>query len=169
MPFPTARYALSHVGATGRQRSSRTACADAQVGGLLRGSQYRGGHTSDTVRAEVQRRILPTLPGATAQASRSRQTLGTAPGQHPIPPRPISQALAGPAPQAANVTVLASVQPRSEPDRTRVKADAPLGDAQSALSDAGRYYERRNGALPVLETAKPTVNQTMRHYLRRYV
>jgi len=169
MPLPATRHALPHVGAAGAKRPDRTACADPQVGGLLRGGQRRHWQTGNALRAEIQRRIFPALLATAAQASLPRQMLGAGAGQRQVPPRPRTRALAEPAPRATHAIVLATIQSRAQSRRTRMETRAPLGNPQSALPDTGRHHGCRERALWTLGKIESAIGKTMRHYLRRCV
>ena len=162
MPRPATWHALPHVGTAGRKRPDPTACTNPQVGGVLRSSASAHRQIGDRLRAEIQRRILSTLPGALAQASLAWQAPDLRARQRQVPPRPRTAAVAAPAPQGAHPTILAAIQSRAQPDRQSLEADPPIGHTQSTLPDSGRCHQRRARTLRILGQPESAVDQTMR-------
>jgi len=169
MPLPAAWHALPHVGAPRTERPHPAACTDTPVGRLLRCCPPPHWHATHRFRAEIQRRLLPALPAATAQALSPRQTPGRDPGQRQVPSCSRSALLVAPAPQAHHTAVSPSVQPGAQSDRTCLEACASTGNPQPILRNTGRT--RRGGARAIRDLGKTesTVDKTMRHYLRRHV
>src|SRR6202521_3755569 len=165
MPLPATWHPLPHVGAAGRQRPSPAPCTHPQVGGVLRGGEPTHRQTGYHLRAEVQRRILPTLPATTAHPSPTRQAPDIGARQRQVPPRPRAPALAAPTPQATHPIILATLQPRAQSDRTGLEADAPIGHPQSALPNARRHPQCRTRALRTLGKTESSVATARRHYL----
>jgi len=74
MPLPATRHPLPYVGAAGRQSPHPLACAHSQVRGVLWRSQHPHRQTGYRLRADIQRRVLPALLDAPAQAPLPWQT-----------------------------------------------------------------------------------------------
>lgn len=169
MPLPATWHTLPHVGCAGRKRPGRVACAHTQVRGLLRGGRTTQRHPGNRLRAEIQCGILPALPGIVAQASLPRQTLGIGVGQREIPPRPRTPTLVEAPAQTPHALVLAPIQARDQPDRTRLETYATSGNPQSTLPNPREHHGCCVRALQIMGEAKSAVGQAMRHYLRRCV
>jgi hypothetical protein len=169
MPLPATWHTLPHVGAAGRQRPSPPACTYPQVGGLLRGGEPMHRPTGYHLRAEVQRRILSALPGATAHPSPTWQAPGLAARQRQVPPCPRAPTLVAPTPQATRAIVLTALQSRAQSHRTGLEADASLGYPQSTLPNAGGHSECRTRALRALGKTESAASSVMRHYLSRCI
>jgi len=169
MSLPATRLPLPHVGSAGNQGPHPAACANPQVGGLLRRGQpeNRSVRTHDVRR--LQRPDLPGLPQATAASSHRRPPHNPRIGQRPLSsrrtPGPVSTSTIS-TPEAA---VSAALQSSTRPHRASLEIDPPLGDPQSLLRHAPRSAAGRQRLLRSLAQTESSVAPIMLHYLRRCV
>ncbi|SRR6266404_640567 len=147
MSLPTARFALSHVGTAGNQGPHLAACADPQVGGLLRRRQLgnRSVRTHDV--SDLQRRDFPHFPQALAAPTNARTANDRRARQCPISsrktPGPLSSS---PCPTVAPAFP-AALQPAARSDRASVEADTAPRNSQPLLRNASRRAAGRQRLL----------------------
>jgi len=169
MSLPATRLPLPHVGTAGNQGPHPAACANPQVGGLLRRGQpeNRSVRTHDVRR--LQRRDLPGLPQATAASSHPRPPHDPRTRQRPLSSRRTPVRVSTSASSTPEAAVSAALQSSTRPHRASLETDPTPRNPQSLLRHAPRSAAGRQRLLRSLAQTESSVAPIMLHYLRRCV
>ena len=169
MSFPTARFALPHVGTAGNQGPHLAACADPQVRRLLWRRQLAQWSVRSHDVRDFQRRHVPELSPASAAPADSRTAHDAGTGQRSVSSRDPLGAIFAPPRSTSTAGVSTAIQPATGPDRTSLEADPAPRNAQPVLRNASRSAQSRQRLLRPLAPTKQSAASTMLHYLRRCV
>ena len=169
MPFSAARHPLQDVDPAGGCGPGPMACADAQVGGLLRRGQPAQWPIRVYLRAEVQRDHFRAVPQAAASPPPAAKETGGGAGQRALSSRQSAQAVAATAPNSVGAVVPAAVQPAAGSDRAGLEVGPAAGDAQSVLCGSGERSYGGRILFRVVEETQRGPEKIMRYYLRRCV
>jgi hypothetical protein len=147
MSLPTARFALSHVGTAGNQGPHLAACADPQVGGVLRRRQfgYRSVRTHDV--PDLQRRNVPHFPQAIAAPTNAGTANDRRARQCPISSRKTPGHLSSSSCPTIAPAFPAALQPATCSNRASLEADTAPRDSQPLLRNASRRAAGRQRLL----------------------
>jgi len=169
MPLPAARIALPHVDCAREPGSGRHACADEEIGGLLRRREPEHRPLGHVVLPALQWGDLRSLYTSAATPSTTRPADGRRTRQRRVPPRPSDQAPVAQAPTPSELLLPASVQPAAIDDRTGLEAHPAAGHTQPPLPDAPRRPRGRHRMLSALAATERDAPASMLHHLRRCV
>lgn len=169
MPFPAARDAKSNVGATRNKRPDIETCTHAQIGSMLRCSQYKHRQVRSKHLREVQRRDIRAFSEKSIAPSNTRQTAGDYLGQCPIPPRSAACSNAKKILQHSEIGVSAAIQPTTCSNRTSLEACQAYCNTQPILCNAGHVDRGSRIMFRPMEKTKSHLKTIMRHNLGRHV
>jgi len=165
MSLPATRFALSHVGASGGQRSHPPACADPQIHCLLWGRQLAHREVRPSDVQGLQRRDFPTFSRAAAGLSNAPTPHDRSARQCSLSSRGAPGSVPAPACSTPATAVSAAVQSPARSDRARLEADPAPCNSQSLLPHARRTARSRQCLLQSLAAGESGSAQTMLHYL----
>ena len=169
MPFPAARYTLSHVDTAGGQRSGAGPCLYPQIYRLLPRGQSAQWKVHTRYLTHIQCRHIRDVSEEIAAASFSPEKDGGNTRQCPVSPRQIAQAAADQASPAPRVIVSAAVQPATGPYRASMEIGTSIGDTQPVLPQPKRSSNCHRVLFRPMAKTKCCANKIMRYYLRRRV
>lgn len=150
MPFPTARFPPSDVGAARNQGSGLATCAHPQVSRLLWCREFNHRQVRQRNMQGIQCRNLQGLPQEITATPFSQQAHGGRAGQRPLPPRRVTCAIPAQVPRRTATIVLAAVQSATRADRTCLETCSPHRYAQPIFRYACRSAGgRRNVFRPL--------------------
>ena len=169
MPFPTTRHTLPNVDCAGDQGPGADPCPHTKVDCLLWRREFGDRKICVRLVRYVRRQNVRSVFDVVAAPTHPRQTHGDRLGQRPIPPCQATRAVAAQIPQSADAPILATIQPAVSTDRTSLETHPAIGHPQPALRDTWRCARRRAEMFQSVAEIQLSAEETMRHYLRRYV
>ncbi len=169
MPLPAARHTLPNVDCARGQRPGVDPCTHPQVDCLLWRSEPGDREIRIQPVRHVRRQNIRNVLDAVAAPTDPRKTHGDRLGQRPVPPCQATRANAAQISKSADTAIPAAIQPAVGTNRTSLETHPTLGHPQPVLRDTCRGTRRCPAMLHSVDKVQLGIEETMRHYLRRYV
>ncbi len=169
MPFPAARDSLPYVGSSRGNGPGTIACADQEIGSVIRSRQSAQRAIDHTVFAQVRCRDVWRFLAEAHSSLPCRPSNRRDPGQRSISPCNATPAIPGSSPAETVIVISSPLQSGLESSRKSLEAGSKAVHSQQILSGAPRSGCRRINPDGFLENTQQRTLQIMRHYLSRSV
>ena len=169
MPLPTTRHTLPNVDCAGDQRPGADPCSHTPVDCLLWRREFGDREIRVRLVRYVRCQNIRSVFDVVAASTHPRQAHGDRVRQRPIPPCQATRTAAAQIPQSADAPIPAAIQSAVGADRTSLETHPAIGHPQPALRNTWRSARRRADMFQSVAETQLCTEETMRHYLRRYV